>query len=66
MALNPKTLSISQSSKAMTMKDDPVDMSRRAVAQRLEQMRRLCDLMSYLAQFRPFVEAAENARKAKP
>jgi hypothetical protein len=47
------------------MKDEAVDMSPLAVAKRLEQMRRLCDLMSYLAQFRPLVEAAENERKTK-
>jgi hypothetical protein len=42
-----------------------VDMSPRAITNRLEKVRRLCDLMSYLAQFRPLVEAAENERKAK-
>ena len=43
------------------MKAKPVDMSPRAVARRLEKTRALCDLMAYLAQFRPLVEAAEKA-----
>jgi hypothetical protein len=49
----------------MTKKADPVDMSPRAITQRLETMRGLCDLMIYLAKFRPLVEAVEAARKAR-
>ena len=47
------------------MKDDPLDLSPRAVARRLDEMRALSDLMTYLAKFRPLVEAAEREAKAK-
>lgn len=40
-------------------------MSPRAIAQRLDKMRALYDLMQYLAQFKPLVDAAEAARKRK-
>jgi hypothetical protein len=43
--------------------NEPVDMSPRAIAQRLDKMRALFDLMRYLAQYRPVVEEAERARK---
>jgi hypothetical protein len=46
------------------MKADQVDMSPRAIARRLDEMRALYDLMRYLGKFRPLVEAAEQARKA--
>ena len=45
------------------MKADHIDMTPHAVAVRLEKIRSLCQLMHYLAQFRPLVEAAENSRK---
>ena len=46
------------------MKVDPFNLSPPAIAQRLDNMRALFDLMRYLAQFRPFVEVAERGRKA--
>jgi len=49
----------------MTKKANSIDMSREAVAKRLEEIRGLCDLMNYLAKFRPAVEAAEKARKPR-
>ncbi len=45
-------------------KVEHIDMSSEALAIRLEELRGLCELMSYLAKFRPAVEAAEKARKA--
>jgi hypothetical protein len=42
------------------MKDNQVDMSPRAVAQRLDELRALCDLTSYLGRFRPLAEADEK------
>jgi hypothetical protein len=47
------------------MKNEPVDMSPRAIARRLDEMRALYDLMRYLAKFQPLVEAAEQARAVK-
>jgi hypothetical protein len=47
------------------MKRDPVDMSPRAIALRLDEVRDLCRLTEYLVKFRPLVEAAENDRKSK-
>jgi len=47
------------------MKDDPLVLSPRAVARRLDEMRALSDLMNYLAKFRPAVEAAELEAKQK-
>ena len=47
----------------MTKKAEPVDMSVEAIKRRLEEMRGLCDLMSYLAKLAPAVEAAEKARR---
>lgn len=44
----------------MKRKPEPIDMSPPAIAQRLEAIRRLCDLTSYLAQIRPLIEAAES------
>jgi hypothetical protein len=49
----------------MTMKAEPVDMSPRAIAQRLDKMRALYELMKYLAQFKPLVDEAEKARRSK-
>jgi hypothetical protein len=46
------------------MKDESVDMSPRAIARRLDEMRALYDLMRYLGTFKPLVEAAEQARKS--
>lgn len=46
-------------------KDDDIDMSPRAIAQRLDEMRALFDLAVYLAQFKPLVDAAEKARASK-
>jgi len=46
------------------MKHEPVDMSPRAVALRLEEVRGLFRLTEYLAKFRAALEAAEQARKA--
>ena len=50
---------------APMMKNDPVDMSPAAIAKRLEEMRALCDLMSYLGRFRPLVEEAERRAATK-
>jgi len=47
----------------MARKHEPVDMSTEAIKRRIEEMRGLCDLMSYLGELRPAVEAAEKARK---
>jgi hypothetical protein len=48
----------------MRKKAEPIDMSPQAITLRLEEMRGLCDLMSYLAQFRPAVEAAERSARS--
>lgn len=60
-------MSPSSKEQTMTTKPEHIDMSPRAVAQRLEAMRALCDLMSYLARFQPLVAAAERAQtRRKP
>ena len=45
------------------MKNEPVDMSPRAVSRRLDEMRALYDLMQYLARLHPLVAAAETNRR---
>ena len=55
---------MSRSSKARTtMKNEHVDMSPRAVAERLDTMRALYDLMKYLMKFRPVETAAERSER---
>jgi hypothetical protein len=39
-----------------------IDMSPRAIARRLDELRALYDLMRYLGRIRPLVEAAEKTR----
>ncbi len=45
------------------IKDDPLDLSPRAIARRLDEMRALSDLGTYLLKLQPLAKAAEAARK---
>ena len=52
----------------MTKTPEPVDMSPRAVARRLDEVRALCRLVRYLGQFQPdgVAKAAQDAVAGRP
>ena len=58
-----KILSMSHDSKAPTTMKAEIDMSPRAIALRLDEMRALYDLMRYLSQFRPKGETEAKLRR---